>query len=296
MPQAIVKCLQYITGPGRRRQPRSPVLGGYPPGLGPVSCYVQQPPNTYVAGTQFYAPYPPGQFQCGSDPVLKFAFQSVTGLNEGGLLSIDPNNPCQGTVGTLPITVLNVYVPIGGIGEPGAVIDAFNMQTGTLCDDTFVSVVPDDSTGSLTSSGNVYGWVSSAHTESITAYTHIVPSNLSFQNWGIVAGTGDSSDTVSGNLFTLGQGTSPYAFAFYIPPDKSYLENKPQYMDILKSISADYFHFPVDPGDPEYGMLQRISEKLSIFEKQINELGQAFIRISERPAVGKEIAKKGKKR
>src|SRR4051794_35853824 len=119
MPQATIKCLQYVTGPGRSRQPRSPMPGAYPPGLGPVPCYSQQLPNTYVTGTLFTAPFPlpPAALPCISNYL--FAFQSVTGLVEGGQISTDITAACSGHVGASDIVVTNVYVPPGGTGPGG---------------------------------------------------------------------------------------------------------------------------------------------------------------------------------
>ena len=119
MPQATIKYLQYVIGAGRSRQPRSPIPGTYPPGLGSVPCYAQQPPNTYVTGSAFTAPYAiaPAGLSCIANE--QFAFQSVTGLVEGGQISTNISSPCSGTVGSADIVVLNVYAPFGGGTGPG---------------------------------------------------------------------------------------------------------------------------------------------------------------------------------
>jgi len=330
MPQATVRCLQYAIGAGRRRQPRSPVPGAYPPGLVSIPAYIEQPPNTFVTGTAFTAPYPPPQFPLtGSGPtVLHFAFQSVTGLIEGGKSSTDLNNPCQGTVGSSPINVLNVYIPFGGGtgpgGENGAIIDAFNEETGSFCDDTFVTVSPDAS-GELTNSGNVYGWVASAATETIHALPHISPSAIYFHAWEIIEGTGNATDSVSGADLTVGKKTNPYAFAFYGVRHKEHMKDfkdlkeakdKENYKDNLqgeKIQQADNFAGKVpydnlkrigdviDQGGGDVVnpatqvILEQFKDKISSLENQISKMGKTFIKVQERPAVGKEIAKKGKK-
>jgi len=291
--------------------------GVYPPGLGPIVCYSQQPPNTYVTGTPFTAPFPfpPAGLPCIPD--YRFAFQSVTGLVEGGQISTNIMAPCSGTVGTSPILVTNVYIPPGGTGpggESGAIIDAFNAETGQFCDDTFVTVSP-DSGGNLTSSGNVYGWVSSqGGDETITAYTHIMPSDMYFHDWQIVEGTGTSADNASGAALTVGAGTNPYAFAFYGRQQKSFykdikdlmkewLADKPVTIDSpRKDLASELPKWKDaagegDPwkniGGPVEQTIQGLVDKVSNLEQQIKEMGQSFIRIQERPVVGKEIAAQG---
>lgn len=307
MPLLTIKYLQYVTGPGRSRQPRMPMPGAYPPGLGTIPCYIQQPPNTLTPVTAFTAPYPidPAGLPC--IPGYKFAFQSVTGLEEGGLISTDILSPCAGTVGTEDVVVLNVYVPAGGgtgpAGENGAVIDAFNVETGNFCDDDFVTVVP-DSGGALTTSGNVLGWVNSQGGNlTVTAYSYISPSNKYFQRWEIVPGTGNATDSVSGSALMVGQNTNPFAFAFYTGPKKNFFKEfleKPR-KDLEKEIpknwkDAAYEFRPWDIySNPVDERITGLIEKISGLEKQIQTLGQAFIRLQERPEVGKEIAKKGGK-
>jgi hypothetical protein len=226
-------------------------------------------------------------------------------------MSSDIMTPCTGIVGNDPIVVTNVYVPVGGGtgpgGENGAIIDAFNMETGEFCDDTFVTVSP-DANGNLTSQGNVLGWVNSeANVENITAYNHILPSDKYFQKWDIVEGTGDSSDTASLAVLTVGKNTNPYAFAFYSKPAKSsrFWENKPDIIDRpVKDLGAEIIKWKdaAGEGDPwrnyvvdpaEKLKMQTLIDKVSALEQQVKQLGQSFIKIQERPAVGKEIAEKG---
>ncbi len=314
MAQATIKYFQYVIGQGRSRQPRSPIPGAYPPGLGPVLCYAQQPPNTYVPGTAFTAPYPipPAGLYCISN--YMFGFQSVTGLVEGGQISSNILAPCSGTVGAADIIVTNVYVPSGGTGpqgENGAIIDAFNAETGEFCDDTFVTVSPDE-TGNLTTSGNVLGWVNSeANNETIIAFGHITPSNVYFQKWEIVEGTGDGTDSASGSSLTVGINTNPYAFAFYHNQKALFKEfkdfkeiEKPHILDNpVKDLGAEIPKLKDSEGDP-WGYLNVIdpalraslkifTDKLSALEKQVKELGQSFIRIQERPDVGKKLGQGG---
>jgi hypothetical protein len=277
-----------------------------------------------VAGTSFAAPYSPDHFNCGSDATLYFAFQSVTGLVEGGQVSSDPNNPCHGTVGVLPITVINVYIPLGSGtgsgGENGAVIDAFNEETGSFCDDTFVTVAP-DSNGSLTNSGNVFGWVNSAKAETIKALSPISPSNVYFHKWTIVPETKDATDSFAGDTLTVGKNTNPYAFAFYGALNKSFvkdikdglvekfhikemtkdrLPDKYLSKEVIKE-NKEFAGGEGDPyrdlGDPAYlGVIRVLTDKLEALEKKMGQLGTSFIKSQERPAVGRDIARKTGKR
>lgn len=311
MPLVTIKYLQYVVGAGRSRQPRMPVPGVYPPGLGPIVCYAQQPPNTLMSGTAFVAPYPIAPAGLACIPNYKFAFQSVTGLVEGGRISSNIMVPCSGTVGSDDVVVLNVYIPAGGTGAGGgngAVIDAFNAETGNFCDDTFVTVSPDAS-GALTTSGNVLGWVDSQGGNlTINAYAHIMPSNMYFLNWEIVVGTGGAGDSVSNQNLMVGQNSNPYAFAFYGQNDKNILKDlmieKHRFVDNpvkewIKEIpkswkDAAYEVRPWDDLGYPVDKIQPMVDKIAELEKQVQILGQAFIRLTERPNVGKDIGKGGK--
>ena len=94
-------------------------------------------------------------------------------------------------MGTQPITVLAVYVPAGGGsgdgGGSGATIDSFDETTGSLFNDTFVSVSPDPG-GTLTKSGNVDGYVdTTSSAETITALSPTSPTGVDFSRWVALA-------------------------------------------------------------------------------------------------------------
>jgi hypothetical protein len=144
-----------------------------------------------------------------------FAFVNVSGGTNGGQTSFDPNTPPGGaTVGSAPIIVQVVYLPptgVGGGSSTGASIDAFDETTGSLVDDTFVTVSPDPN-GSLTTSGNVDGWVATTNTETIAAYSHLVVSNVDFEKWVSVTGP---PTPPAGLNFTAAQNTNYIVLALY---------------------------------------------------------------------------------
>ncbi len=123
-------------------------------------------------------------------------------------------------VGTSNITVLAVYVPVGGPGCPnctssGATIDAFDETTGSLFNDTFVKVAPDGN-AALKTSGNVFGYVdTTGAAETITALTPTSPSNVDFSRWVKLE---PSSATANGSALSAGKGVSTIALAFYDAP------------------------------------------------------------------------------
>ena len=88
-------------------------------------------------------------------------------------------------VGAQNIVVLVVYAPAGGgpgPGGSGATIDSFDTTTGNLFNDTFVTVSPDPS-GTLTTSGNVEGFVATNNAETITALSPTSPTGVDFIEW-----------------------------------------------------------------------------------------------------------------
>jgi hypothetical protein len=112
--------------------------------------------------------------------------------------------------------VLVVYAPaVGGPGgTPGATIDSFDITSGTLFNDSFVKVTPDPS-GSLTTSGNVEGWVpSSTGPLTIEALSPTSPTGVDFQYWLTLLP--DSSN--SSSSLALGKNVSLSALAFYKAP------------------------------------------------------------------------------
>lgn len=92
-------------------------------------------------------------------------------------------------------------------------IDAFDETTGTLFDDTFVSVAPDD--GTFATSGNVEGYVDTTKSETITALSPTSPTGVDFSRWVLLV---PSSATASGAALAVPQGGSPLALGFYRAP------------------------------------------------------------------------------
>ena len=116
---------------------------------------------------------------------INFAFANATG-NPSPVTFYDPASRPHITITNQDVTVLAVYVEIGGNGggtDYGATIDAFSTSLNALISDTFVTVAPDPSGGEA-SSGNVYGWVDTTDSaETITAINHVTPSDADFQQW-----------------------------------------------------------------------------------------------------------------
>lgn len=296
MALATTKCLQYVVV-GRRRQPeRQPEPGTYPAGLGPIPCYTQRPPNDLVTGSPYYVDYPDEGFECEAEPELQFAFQSVTGLTEGGMVSFDRNNPCHGIVGTSPITVTNVYIPRNGNGEGhAAIIDAFDMEAGCFSNDDFVTVSPDDD-GSLTESGNVLGVVDTVQEETITAFDFIDSYSLMFKQWGLIAGAA-SNVTISGKQLIVKRNKSCYAFAFYQTRGE-FIPKDPREYFAQKQFARDMFPPIGTLGDPYYwDMIKYLTDRITTLETQVKkQTGQAFIKAQERNVAGKNVTSKGTKR
>ena len=119
-----------------------------------------------------------------------FAFWSIAGGANGGV--VDFNTLPQGVpVGSTDIVATAIYIEGGGgNGEPGAWIDAFDVNQGIFVDDDFVNVSPD---ASLTAAANNDGWVPSASAENVLAYSsiHAVP----FSEWHVFVGTETVSNT-----------------------------------------------------------------------------------------------------
>jgi len=157
-----------------------------------------------------------------------FAYVSVSGCTEGGLVSFVAGTPPPvGTVGTNPILVLVVYVPVGGpigVGDPGAVIDAFNVTTGALLDNDFVVVTPDPG-GTLTNEANVDGWVDTVSSGYTITADHpnigpymALPTNAVFEQWVDLTNPSPPTSLISGANLTPAAGVTVYALAFYSNP------------------------------------------------------------------------------
>jgi hypothetical protein len=159
---------------------------------------------------------------------FEFAYVSVSGCTEGGLVSFVAGTPPPvGTVGTIPILVLVVYVPVGGPGgngDSGAVIDAFNVTTGSLVDNDFVAVTPDPG-GTLTGEANVDGWVDTETSGYTITADHpnigpymALPTNAVFDQWVDLTNPSPPGSLISGANLTPAQGATVYALAFYSNP------------------------------------------------------------------------------
>lgn len=205
----------YFSAGPHKRQPRSGT-GGFTaletPGQGSLSNGDILP--------QVVAPDPwPGR------PDLRFSFWNVAGgsLTPGGPVVGVPGfqvtSPGGVFVGTTPINATAVYAPTGGSGisgsDSGATIDEFDITTGALIDDTFVTVAPDPS-GSLTESGNVDGYVDTTDSEeTITALPTTSPSGVDFVGW---ANLGPPATMSLSPVLSVNKGQSVSALAFYQSP------------------------------------------------------------------------------
>jgi hypothetical protein len=199
----------FASGP-HTRQPRS---SSGPGGFTLIQTFAG---GTLAAGDTFVASPQPATMPVGSE-TYDFAFISVSGGTGGGVTSNSSTTPAPAvTVGSANISVLVVYALTGGGpgGTAGATIDSFDISSGTLFSDTFVKVTPDPS-GSLTTSGNVEGWVPSATGPlTIEALSPTSPTGVDFQYWLTLLP--DASST-SPNL-AVGQNKSLSALAFYKTP------------------------------------------------------------------------------
>ena len=241
MPTLTTQYVYFGSSGAHTRQPRATTsYGGFSPipGLNPSGT------ATLTTGTPYQAgPVEPALSIGGVD--YSFAFQSVSGCTQGGLTSfVASTPPAVGTVGTAPVVVLVVYVPVGGNGngDSGAVIDAFNETTGSLVDNDFVSVSPDPG-GTLTTEANVDGWVDTSSSgftitadhPNIGAYL-TSPTNEVFDQWVDLTNPTPPTSLVSGANLTPAKGVTVYALAFYkVPtvtkvwqdkPEKEYIKEK----------------------------------------------------------------------
>ena len=156
MPSLTIAYVYFGASGSHTRQPRAITsYGGFTPIPGLTGGTATLPTGTP------YQPPPTSENLTVGTLNLQFAFTNVSGCIEGALTSPPgTTQPPLGTVGTDPIVVLYVYVPVGGGGgESGAVIDAFDATTNSLVDNDFVKSVSPDPGGTLTTEANVDGWV-----------------------------------------------------------------------------------------------------------------------------------------
>lgn len=207
MPTLTYNYVYFANGP-HLRQPRTISGSGFAV-LESIQGGSPATGGTFVAGAQ------PGTLLVNGT-TYAFGFVNITGGTPAGQTSFQSNVPPPAiTVGTAPINVLVVYVPVGGGpgGGSGATIDAFDESTGSLFNDTFVTVAPDLG-GTLTASGNVDGYVSTANAETITALSVTSPTGVDFDRWVVLAGGG----TANGSALAVAGGASDSALAFYKTP------------------------------------------------------------------------------
>jgi len=218
---AATVSLNYVVYRGYGPHTRQPRSGGATNGFDTTALAS----NNRVQGT-FQAGYGvsvgrkalPNQVTGADGKLYNFAFVNVSGAALGGPTWFQNTASLRFTAGSSPITVLIVYVPTegGGSSPNGVSIDAFDVTTGSLVSDTFVSVSPDSGgpPPPLTTSGNVDGWVSTARrAETITAYKHISPTNADFLQWHYVVY--QTSSARAGVDFVAAQNANANTLAFY---------------------------------------------------------------------------------
>jgi hypothetical protein len=224
MPNVATNYVYFSSSKGATRaQKHADSNGGFQP-AGPAPYVAGLTPDQSYPWPQPPFGIPPSLPVGDPDPTYKFAFVNVSGGEPGGLTSFDPNTPPQFTVEDSPVNILVVYVPVGGgggLGDSGASIDAFDETTGELVNDFFVTVSPDSVPelpgDTLTSDGNIYGWVDTEYgAETITANPPTIePSNANFYRWvDLLNGPLGQGDVV----YTAPQGENSYALAFYNAP------------------------------------------------------------------------------
>jgi hypothetical protein len=208
MPTLTYQYVYFASGP-HSRQPRASS------GPGGFTLIQSLPGGTLSNGDTFVASPQPASQTVGAN-VYPFAFVNVSGGTPAGQTSLKAAVPAPSvTVGTQNIVVLVVYAPTGGSGGPntGATIDSFDMATGSLFNDTFVKVSPDP-TGTLTTSGNVEGYVDTTSiAETITALSPTLPTGVDFVQWLTLPQSVSTSPALA-----VGKGVSVSALAFYQTP------------------------------------------------------------------------------
>jgi hypothetical protein len=248
-----------------------------------------------------------------------FSFINVSGLTTGGATSFNASMPPTGTVSAdinAVLQVLVVYVPEGGPGpggDPGAVIDAFDETVGSLFNNYFVTVTPDEGSARY-DTANIYGYVDTIDEgATITAEAlfnpvapaSIMPPNVVFEEWKNLSGP---SALPSGYNLSVEQGQTIYALAFYKTPfrkriikdikdkdkdfDKHYIKDyKEAFTEHLKVVGDQFW---VDPGEEvelgsEIRLIVQAIERIAIDVETLK--GQSFIKGQDRPDVGGQTAR-----
>lgn len=249
MPTLTTQYVYFGAGGAHTRQPRATTsYGGFSPipGLNPSGTATLSTSTPFQTG-------PAEPTLTLGDLTLVFAFTSVSGCTEGGLVSyVASTPPPVGTVGTSPILVLYVYLPVGGGGggDSGAVIDAFNETTGSLVDNDFVTVSPDPG-GSLTVEANSEGWVDTTDGSLTITADHpnigpylSLPTAATFDQWVILGSPAPVPGLVSGANLTPSAGETVYALAFYKNPKAKDTYDKPIKERIKEIDKEHYKEFP----------------------------------------------------
>jgi hypothetical protein len=322
MPTLTIQYVYFAASGSHTRQPRATTSYG---GFTPIPGLNGAGTATLMTGSAYQPPPADPTITVGT-LVLNFAFVNVCGCTEGARLSfVASMSPPVGTVGTIPILVNYVYLPQGNGSSPttGAVIDAYNQTSGTLVDNDFVTVSP-DSSGSLTTTANVDGWVdttSSGYTitadhPNIGAYLSD-PTNLIFQQWVDLATPTPPTSLISGANLTPGKGVTVYALAFYaVPstptppklkevailekihskePEKEYpgaggVDRPSKYTEGIKGPKESEGYGPGNQGDPGNlsAQVQSLNQRVSTLEANAAQQGAAFIKPADRPSVKPE--------
>lgn len=206
-------------------------------------------PGVYQALASPQYPYTDAQ---GKPQTAWFAFWSVTGGANGPFVT--PQNSVNVPVGDDPVNAIAWYVPLGdGNGQPGTLIDAFDVNLGNFVDDDFVSVAPDAGLGAA---ANEDGWVPSAALEHIQAFASIHATPL--LNWQVVLQSPPGADTVVAADLQAAAQSQGVAFAFYQRPSGPSRWVDPHRYEIGTWVSWGVMvdgggptgHGPVDPWGP----------------------------------------------
>ncbi len=210
MPTLTYEYVYFASGPHQRQPTRTPG------GPGGFTLIQSLPGGTLSSGDTFVAS-PQQSSKMVGGATYPFAFMNVSGGTPGGQTSFDANVPPPAVaVGAQNIVVLVVYAPAGGgpgPGGSGATIDSFDTTTGNLFNDTFVTVSPDPS-GTLTTSGNVEGFVATNNAETITALSPTSPTGVDFIEWVTLLPQSVSNSAA----LAVAKGVSLSALAFYKTP------------------------------------------------------------------------------
>jgi len=319
MPTLTIQYVYFGASGPHTRQPRSTTsYGGFTPipGLGAGTAWL-------IPGTPYQPPTAPLTYSPVPGLTVNFAFVNVCGLTQGPLNSfVASTPPPPGTVGTAPVLVNYVYLPVGGggPGQTGAVIDAYNETVGTLVDNDFVTVSPDPS-GTLTTEANVDGWVNTTDSGYTITADHpnigpylADPTNLLFDQWVDLATPTPPTSLISGANLTPGQGSTVYALAFYKvapttvkPPWREKLHSKDwekEYPGSKESTDSPYkspaegIKGPKEAGEGYggygygveeiVGQLRELNQRLSQLEADAAAKGTAFIKPQDRPEVKRQ--------